>query len=34
MKMVRELGLELSPDNVSRNRRLQDEARGGPPSVK
>jgi predicted amidohydrolase len=34
MRMVRELGLELSADCVSRNRRLQDEARGGPPSLK
>jgi predicted amidohydrolase len=34
MKMVREMGLELSPDCISRNRRLQDEARGGPPSLK
>ncbi len=34
MRMVRELGLELSPDCISRNRRLQDEARGGPPSLK
>ncbi|MGO8705785.1 MAG: carbon-nitrogen hydrolase family protein [Candidatus Brocadiia bacterium] len=33
MKMVREQGLELSGDCVSRNRRLQDEARGGPPSA-
>jgi predicted amidohydrolase len=33
MRMVRELGLELSADCVSRNRRLQDKARGGPPSV-
>ncbi len=34
MRMVRELGLELSADCLSRNRRLQDEARGGPPSLK
>jgi predicted amidohydrolase len=34
MKMVRELGLELSSDCISRNRKLQDAARGGPPSLK
>jgi predicted amidohydrolase len=33
MRMVRELGLELPSDCVTRNRRLQDEARGGPPSL-
>ena len=33
MRMVRELGLELSSDYVSRNRRVQDKVRGGPPSL-
>ena len=33
MRMVRELGLELSADCISRNRKLQDAARGGPPSM-
>jgi predicted amidohydrolase len=33
MKMVRELGLELSADCASRNQRLLDKARGGPPSL-
>jgi len=32
MKMVRDLGLELMPDAIERNRRLQDQIRGGPPS--
>ena len=31
MRMVRELGLELPGISVERNRRLQDELRGGPP---
>jgi len=33
MRMVRELGMELRADSIERNRRLQDEARGGPPST-
>lgn len=33
MRMVRELGLELRADSLARNRRLQDEARGGPPAA-
>ena len=32
MEMVRALGLELAPDAIERNRRLQDRLRGGPPS--
>ncbi len=33
MRMVRELDLELRADAIARNRRLQDEARGGPPAA-
>jgi predicted amidohydrolase len=31
MRMARELGIELRADSLARNRRLQDEVRGGPP---
>jgi predicted amidohydrolase len=31
MRMVRELGLELRADSLERNRKLQDQIRGGPP---
>lgn len=31
-RMVREMGLMTSPEELARGRRLQDKARGGPPS--
>lgn len=34
MRMVRELGLELADEATERNRRLQDEVRGGPPELR
>ena len=33
VEMVRELKLELPADNIERNRRLQEELRGGPPGL-